>query len=100
MIIDTKQLFGLSVETKSGQHLGKVHGFYFDTATHTVIQYEVRRPGILKELLAADLLIHQQQVLSITKEKMVVDDQVVLEDEAVREAAQLPASSPSSPTSL
>jgi len=97
MIIDSKHLLGLGVETKSGQHLGKVRGFHIDTVTHAILQYEVRRSGILKEFLATDLLVYQQQVLSITKEKMVVDDQVVSEEERAQEGTRVPATSPSTP---
>ncbi|MFH1171124.1 MAG: PRC-barrel domain-containing protein [bacterium] len=96
MTIDAKHLLNLPVETTTGRQIGRVRGFRLDTHTHTILQYEVRRSGILKELLSADLLIHQQQVISITNEKMVVDDLAVPEVEQKRGMSR--ATLPSSPS--
>lgn len=95
MIVDLKHLLGLSVETKSGEHIGRIHAVLMDVESQTVAQYEVRRPGILKEFLAPDLLVHRNQVLSLTKEKMVVDDLLLPKSEKEPGITRFPASSPS-----
>lgn len=75
MTLQGKHLLGLPVETQSGQPLGKIQNFSLDPSSHTILQYEVRRHGILKDLLpVTTLLIHASQVVSITEEKMVVED--------------------------
>lgn len=93
MTIDAKTLLGLPVETESGQPLGKVHSFELDPISHTIIQYEVRPHGIMKEILTNDLLIHQSQVIGITKTKMVVDDSIAAEAEKESGVSRAPAAS-------
>lgn len=63
---------GLSVVTVSGQHLGRVSGIEINPTTAGVVRYRVqtsRLPGVAKELL-----IQQNQVISISAEQLVVDD--------------------------
>lgn len=64
-----KELLHLSVFTKSGEPIGKIVGFVFDEESQSIVQYEVRRHVIGKVLL-----VHRMQVLSITSEKMIVED--------------------------
>lgn len=77
--ISDKQLLGLPVETESGTALGKVHGFHVDVEHHTILQYVVRSTNPLKGLFSRELLVAPSQVLSITEQKMVVDDLVAAE---------------------
>lgn len=87
-MITDKQLIGLPVETKSGTHLGKVHGFSLDPLSHAVLQYTVKNTTLLHDLFGKEYLIAAAQVLSLTEEKMVVDDLTVQESDRV------PAASP------
>jgi uncharacterized protein YrrD len=96
MTIDAKTLLGLPVETQSGEAVGRVHGFRLDPLSHAILQYEVRRHGILKEIIPTTLLIHQNQVLSMTDKRMVVEDLVAGEKEAERGISRA-AATPSSP---
>ncbi|MBI4415185.1 MAG: PRC-barrel domain-containing protein [Candidatus Kerfeldbacteria bacterium] len=70
-----KQLLGLPVETASGAPLGRVRDCIFDTESHTIIQYEVRGTNPF----AKERLIGAHQVVSISREKMVVED-LILKD--------------------
>jgi len=77
MKIRNKQLLGLSVVTASGQSLGKVCGWELDVETHQILKYEVKTSGFITQPFAKTLLIASHQVVSISLEKMVVEDNVV-----------------------
>lgn len=77
MRISYKKLKKLPVETTSGEVLGHVDDVVVDVDTHEVAQYEVKA----SILSSKRYLIARQQVISITSEKMVVDDAVVGEKE-------------------
>lgn len=73
MTISTKQLIGLPVVTKSGLKLGRIVNCLVDIDSQSILQYTV------KEGLVAGrktLLINRGQVISISSDKMVVDDAV------------------------
>ena len=74
--LDDKTLMRLPVETKSGAALGRVSGFEFDAETHAIIRYRVRPKGLAAAMLKKPLLVAREQVVSVTAEKMVVDDNV------------------------
>ncbi|MBI2051114.1 MAG: PRC-barrel domain-containing protein [Parcubacteria group bacterium] len=76
MLIDIKGILGLPVETQSGTHLGKVEAVVVEIETQALYQYQVKPAGISHLFDTAGLLIHRDQVISITKEKMVVEDSV------------------------
>lgn len=75
MLLKHEQLIGLPVETVSGQLLGKIHGFVIQLETQAIFQYQIKPIG-LTGFFAKDLLINHNQVVSINKEKMLVDDLV------------------------
>jgi len=75
-VLDDKILMKLPVETKSGTALGRVAGFEFDVENHAILRYRVRPRGLAAAMLKKPLLVAREQVLSITAEKMVVDDNV------------------------
>ena len=85
MSLTVKQLSGLPVETESGQSLGKICNFVFDPGTHTILQYEVSHHPFLRDILGREFLIANTQVVSITTEKMVVEDSTVRGKEKVAE---------------
>ncbi|MBI3957068.1 MAG: PRC-barrel domain-containing protein [Candidatus Kerfeldbacteria bacterium] len=93
MTINAKTLLGMPVETESGKPLGKVHSFEFDPLSHTIIQYEIRPHSLIKGILAENLLIHHNQVIGITKTKMIVDDLVASEAEKASGVSRAPAAS-------
>lgn len=75
MLINHKKLIGLPVETQSGERVGEIAGFIFDLEAQVIYQYQIRPAG-LSGIFAKELLVHRQQVINITEEKMVVDDLV------------------------
>ncbi len=88
MMLAGKQLFGLSVETLSGRPLGKIHDFALNPETHMVMQYTVRNTNPLKDFFGKEHLVSAAQVLSLTNEKMVVEDLVIREPETSKVAPE------------
>jgi sporulation protein YlmC with PRC-barrel domain len=84
-----EQLKNLPVFTQSNTELGQVAGFVFDPEAHTIIQYEVRH-GL--PLARKVFLVAASQVVSITAERMTVEDNVksVVNTESQRTAAAEP----------
>lgn len=83
------QLKNLPVSTLSGSALGHVAGFVFDPETHAIIQYEVRHGSPLARKI---LLLAASQVISITAERMTVEDSVA--SQAKAESQRAPAAEP------
>jgi len=81
MIIQSGDLINLPVYSQSGQNLGRIDSFEIDLDSHTIIRYHVRT-GLIKGLWHEQLLIAQSQVISISKEKMVVEDNIIKEPAA------------------
>lgn len=76
-----KELRNVPVETKSGTVLGKLSGYVMDSGSHKVIQYVVKKAHPLSKILPSELLVHSDQVISIERERIVVDDSVEVEVE-------------------
>lgn len=74
MIMTWKHLRNLSVETQSGERLGRVVDAELDAETHTIITYLVRPSRIAQQFVRSELRIHRSQVVSLTSERMVVED--------------------------
>ncbi len=77
--LSNKQIIGLPVETQSGTALGRVRGFVLDADRGIIAQYVVKSANPLRELFGKELLIAASQVITLTAEKMVVDDLVAAE---------------------
>ncbi len=77
MKISYSQLKKLSVETKSGSTLGHVGDIIIDVDQQAIAQYEVKS----SMLATKKYMIHQEQVISISAEKIIVDDAVVGQQE-------------------
>lgn len=97
-------LFQIPVETTDGRSLGRVVGLEIDIDSQSILRYQVRPKGLVAGVLnRRDLLISRGQVVSITKEKMVVESGMV-EGEEERVGARFariePASSMHSSTSI
>ena len=78
MRISSSDLINLPVETQSGAHLGRVSSFDIDLDSHKIVRYSVKT-GLIKGLWHEQLLIDPVQVVSISKEKMVVEDNLAAE---------------------
>ena len=67
----------LPVYTVSGEHLGKVVGVEVEATAKQVMRYEVATALSLVGLWGKKLLISPEQVVSISKESMIVADAVM-----------------------
>lgn len=83
MTIDCKDLISLPVYTRGGLLLGKVKSFEIESETQTILQYAIKSRNLIGSLLTKrdrELIIHRNQVISISKDKMIVEDNVVKEE--------------------
>lgn len=78
------QLTGVPVYTQSGKHVGRLVGFVVESDTHEVIQYAVKKSGTFELLLPKEFLVNRSQVISVSEEKMVVEDATVIEKAGAR----------------
>lgn len=92
MKILSSDLINLPVYTQGGQHLGRVTAFEVDIDGHTITTYHVKT-GLIKGLWHQELLINPSQVISISLEKMVVEDSVTKAPEVDLENARVVAGS-------
>lgn len=72
-----KEIINLRVETKNGQNVGRVVEFEVDSLTGKITSYRVKSNNVIKGLFKDELIINQSQVISLSKEKMVVEDGAV-----------------------
>ncbi len=73
MKISSSDLINLPVYTESGQHLGRVISFDINFDNYLVERFYVKT-GLIQGLWHEQLMIVPTQIISITKEKMVVED--------------------------
>lgn len=90
MRMSWEQLKNLAVVTLAGVKLGHVVGIVFDPETHGILQYEIRQGSAFSRRA---LLISAAQIISITAEKMTVED-LVGANKAEAGASSSPAASP------
>ncbi len=64
----------LKVYTRSGKYLGKIIDVEVDPHSHQVISYIVKSKLDIKNLFKGCLLINYKQVISLSENKMIVDD--------------------------
>jgi len=77
MLINFHNLLHIPVYTQSGNKLGKVFDLNIDIESHYVRSYVIKS-GMLTQKV---YLIKPDQIIEITKEKMVVEDAVIKEEE-------------------
>lgn len=73
----SQQAKGLPVITKSGQDIGTVLGFVFDTERGAITQISVRPAGWVRGLVAHELLVAWDDVIEWTEKKMTVSDALI-----------------------
>jgi sporulation protein YlmC with PRC-barrel domain len=74
MILTAKELISLPVETKSGIAIGRVFDFEIEVDSGIVSKFYVKK-GIIEDFLKKDhFIISRSQVISIDKNKMIVED--------------------------
>ncbi|HBW74428.1 MAG: hypothetical protein UX10_C0037G0004 [Candidatus Magasanikbacteria bacterium GW2011_GWA2_45_39] len=80
-MLTTKQIKKLPVITVSGKKLGRVNEVFVDPESQSIMQYQVTPHRLLS--LDLPLLIHRSQVVSVTSERLLVEDNVVKAKNAV-----------------
>lgn len=93
MLINWNELKKLPVYTKLGMRLGRVSGMELDVESHLVRTYFVR-----KDFLSDELSISRSQIVSIDKDKVVVEDGAV--SDAARESSGAVAREEIAPISM
>lgn len=88
MILTAKQIIGLPVYTKMGQSLGKVISFEVDTNTHLVSAYLVKSHSLMARFFQESLLIHTEQVITLKKDRMIVQDTLIPSEEPTKATLQ------------
>lgn len=73
MIINLHKLLHLPVFTESGTKLGRVYELEIDIDSHVIMQYLVR-PNLLS---ARYFLVKNSQIKDITKDKIIVYDNIL-----------------------
>lgn len=77
MNLKHSDIIHLPVETKTGQSLGRVVDFEIDSLSGKIVNYYVKSGNVIEGLFKNELIISQSQVVSLDKEKMVVEDGVI-----------------------
>lgn len=90
MNLRKKDIIDLPVYTQSNQALGKIADFELDPETQKISKYYVKSERTIKELLAKELIISAEQVISIDKDKMIVEDNVTKEKKQAYEPEAVP----------
>lgn len=77
--LSSSDLLGLSVQTESGEYLGRITGFDLDADQQQIVCYRVKSAQILAGLFRGQLLVRSDQVVSISRKEMVVVDSLLKE---------------------
>ena len=80
-MLTQKQLNNLPVYTQSEDFLGRITGFEIDQQTHQIDKYYIGSSSWLINLLGQeqDFIISSDKLISLTEEKMTVEDAVIKE---------------------
>ncbi len=81
----------MPVQTASGQDIGRVLGFILDTERGCIVQIEVRPAGLVRSLVAHELLISWNEVIAWTDESITVRDTAIPETSSLA----VPSAAPS-----
>ncbi|KAA0207003.1 PRC-barrel domain containing protein [Candidatus Uhrbacteria bacterium] len=77
MILNSKAMSGLPVETRSGQSLGRIASFDVDADTGRIKTFHVKSGNLVSGLLGDELMVDWGQVLELTEMRLVVADSAV-----------------------
>src|SRR5690606_20388315 len=79
-------LNGTKVVDEHGHNLGKVDGFAMEPETYS-IQQIYTKPTLMRSLTATTGIIHRNQIISVTNERIVVKSPTIV-DEVKQQAGQ------------
>ncbi len=76
MLIHLNDLQNIPIRTQSGKMLGKIDNLIIDADSQSLFQYLVKAKGI-KNIFVPELLINRDQIISISKEEIIVEDSIL-----------------------
>jgi len=91
MTLQHKNLLNLPAFTQNGTRLGYVVSFEIDELDQRIKHYNIKTHVGLAGLFDKQLIISSRQVVSLSREKLVVDDAVLKQPSAIQ--AELSAKS-------
>lgn len=74
MLTTAKNLINTPVITESGQPVGKVLDINVETETQSIHSYAVKPSKLISGLIHPHLQIHRGQVVDISQDKIIVED--------------------------
>lgn len=74
MVVNSKQMAKIAVQTRSGVRLGRLASLDIDADTGRLTAIRVSSRGALADLFAGELVIVWQQIVSMTQDAIVVED--------------------------
>ena len=74
MILNSKQIIGLTTQNKSGENLGKIKDVLVNSDNGQIEKYIIKRSALMKSLLVDDLIIDNSQVIEMNDKALIVDD--------------------------
>lgn len=90
MKISSNDLINLPVYTEGGQHLGRVISFDININNYLIEKFYIKT-GLIQGLWHEQLVIDPSQVVSITKDKLIVEDLTGGEHEGLKKVSLAPA---------
>jgi len=94
MIVNTKDMVGIPVETRSGERVGKVASFDLDQATGHLMSLHVKSRGLVHGLMADELLVPWTSILEMSLKKVVIQDGAVIAHQGSLATASPPVPHP------
>ena len=72
MLLNSKDMIGVPVETRDGRFIGKVASFNVDAITGKLSSLLVHAPGIVSGLFRDELLVDWNVILEMTPDRVLV----------------------------
>ncbi|MFA6429621.1 MAG: PRC-barrel domain-containing protein [Patescibacteria group bacterium] len=77
MTLNSSEMRGVRVETRSGQPLGKVASFDMDAMTGRLVAMRVKAKGLIPGLMEDELSVAWDAIIELLPQKVVVADSTV-----------------------
>jgi len=85
MKISSKKLIGLKVETLAGEKIGQVKEFNIQIDSQSIVEYLIKPASLLKSFVVGELIVNRGQVVDISAEKMIVDNNLKKDTQTYKE---------------
>jgi sporulation protein YlmC with PRC-barrel domain len=75
MILTAENFYNLEAITESGQVLGKIKSFHFDTIDFKIVKFYIKPHSLLKKF--STLIVDINQIIDINEKRILVYDSVL-----------------------